>query len=60
MQESQTLTECQGETLVSNEKIASADNQKVIFLPLEAMSVVGAIGGIAEITKEAFSKRGNS
>lgn len=42
------------------QKIASADNQKVIFLPLEAMSVVGAIGGIAEITKEAFSKRGNS
>lgn len=42
------------------QKIASADNQKVIFLPLEAMSVVGAIGGIAEITKEAFGKRGNS
>lgn len=40
------------------QKIASADNQKVIFLPLEAMNVVGAIGGIAELTKEAFSKKG--
>ena len=28
VQESQTLTECQGETLVSNEKIASADNRE--------------------------------
>jgi regulator of protease activity HflC (stomatin/prohibitin superfamily) len=36
--------------------IASADNQKVILMPLEAASVIGSIAGIAELTKEAFSK----
>jgi len=34
--------------------IASARNQKVIFLPLEAASLIGTVGGIAEIAKEAF------
>jgi len=34
--------------------IASAPNQKVLFLPLEATGVIGAIGGIAEIAREAF------
>ncbi|MBF0368031.1 MAG: SPFH/Band 7/PHB domain protein [Magnetococcales bacterium] len=38
-------------------KIASADNQKVIFLPVEATNVLGSLGGIAEIAKEAFSKQ---
>ena len=38
--------------------IGSADNQKVMFLPLEASSVIGAIGGIGEIAKQAFSKEG--
>ncbi|RZA13736.1 MAG: SPFH/Band 7/PHB domain protein [Proteobacteria bacterium] len=36
------------------ESIASAPNQKVLMLPLEAASVIGAIGGIAEIAKETF------
>lgn len=36
--------------------IGSADNQKVFFMPLEASSVIGAIGGISEIAKEAFKK----
>jgi regulator of protease activity HflC (stomatin/prohibitin superfamily) len=36
--------------------IGSADNQKVLFLPLEASSVIGAIGGIGEIAKQAFNK----
>jgi len=36
--------------------IGSADNQKVMFLPLEASSMIGAIGGIGEIAKQAFSK----
>ena len=36
--------------------IASADNQKVILMPLEAASVIGSIAGIAELTKETFSK----
>ncbi|PWC52871.1 hypothetical protein TSO221_12635 [Azospirillum sp. TSO22-1] len=35
-------------------KMASAPNQKVLFLPLEATGVIGAIGGIAEIAREAF------
>ncbi len=34
--------------------IASAPNQKVLFLPLEAAGVIGAIGGIAEIARDAF------
>ncbi len=36
--------------------IASADNQKVIFMPLEASSLIGTIGGIGELAKEAFGK----
>lgn len=35
-------------------KIASANNQKVILMPLEASSVIGAISGISAIAKEAF------
>ncbi|WP_211317014.1 SPFH domain-containing protein [Arenicella xantha] len=38
-------------------KMASADNQKVIFMPLEASSVIGSIGGISELAKEAFDKK---
>ncbi|MBI3453165.1 MAG: SPFH/Band 7/PHB domain protein [Rhodospirillales bacterium] len=37
-------------------KIASAPNQKVILMPLEASSVIGAVAGIAEIAREAFDK----
>ncbi len=36
------------------QRIASAPNQKMIFMPLEASSVIGAIGGIAELAKEAM------
>ncbi|CAK0777219.1 PHB domain-containing protein QmcA [Azospirillaceae bacterium] len=35
--------------------IASAPNQKLMFLPLEATSLIGALGGIAELTREAFN-----
>lgn len=35
-------------------QIASAPNQKVILMPLEASSVIGAIAGITEIAREAF------
>ena len=38
--------------------IASADNQKVIFMPLEASSLLGTIGGIGELAREAFGKQG--
>ena len=34
--------------------IASADNQKLVFMPLEASNIIGAIGGIAELTKNSF------
>lgn len=38
----------------SLQAIASADNAKVIFMPLEASNVIGSIGGIAELAKEAM------
>jgi len=34
--------------------IASAPNQKLVLMPLEAASVIGAIGGIGDIAREAF------
>ncbi|MCH7932019.1 MAG: SPFH/Band 7/PHB domain protein [Proteobacteria bacterium] len=37
-------------------KFADSSNQKVLFLPLEAASVIGSIAGIAEIAREAFGK----
>jgi regulator of protease activity HflC (stomatin/prohibitin superfamily) len=40
-------------------QIASADNQKVIMMPLEASSVIGSIAGIAELAREAKDLRGN-
>lgn len=39
-------------------KIASADNQKVILMPLEAGSVIGSIAGISEIAKQTFGSKG--
>lgn len=36
------------------EKLASAPNQKVLMMPLEASSVIGSIAGLAEISKQAF------
>ncbi|MGH7005217.1 MAG: SPFH domain-containing protein, partial [Alphaproteobacteria bacterium] len=39
-------------------KFATAPNQKILFMPLEASSVIGALGGIGEIAKEAFAKDG--
>ena len=37
--------------------IASADNSKLIFMPLEASSVIGALGGITELAKAALAKK---
>ncbi|MFW5426074.1 MAG: SPFH domain-containing protein [Methylophagaceae bacterium] len=34
--------------------IASADNHKVIFMPLEASNIIGSLGGIAELAKDTF------
>lgn len=38
--------------------LAKSPNQKVLMLPVEAASVIGAIGGIAELTREAFGNGG--
>jgi len=40
--------------------LGTADNQKVMFLPIEASSLLGSLGGIGELAKEAFGHtRGN-
>ncbi|MGI9352950.1 MAG: SPFH domain-containing protein [Rhizobiaceae bacterium] len=40
-------------------QIASANNQKVIMLPLEATSLIGSLGGIGAIAKDVFGDGGN-
>jgi regulator of protease activity HflC (stomatin/prohibitin superfamily) len=42
----------------SLKEVASANNSKLIFMPLEASSVIGALGGIGELAKEALAKKG--
>jgi regulator of protease activity HflC (stomatin/prohibitin superfamily) len=37
--------------------VASAPNQKVIMIPLDAANVIGALGGIAELAKDAMQSR---
>lgn len=37
-------------------KIAAADNQKIVLMPLEAGNVIGSLTGIGEIAKTVFSK----
>lgn len=37
-------------------KFAHSPNEKILFMPLEASSVIGAIGGIAEIAHSAFGQ----
>lgn len=37
-------------------KFAASPNQKTFFLPIEATNVLGALGGIGEIAKQAFDK----
>jgi len=39
--------------------IVSAPNQKIIFMPLETTGLLGAVGGVAELAKEAFSTQGS-
>jgi regulator of protease activity HflC (stomatin/prohibitin superfamily) len=36
--------------------IGAANNSKMVFMPLESSSVIGAIGGIGELAKEAMTK----
>jgi hypothetical protein len=37
------------------EALASAPNQKVLMLPIEASSLIGSLAGIGEIARETFS-----
>ena len=39
--------------------IATAPNQKLLMLPVEASNVIGALGGIAEIARETFQRGGS-
>ncbi len=39
-------------------EIAASPNQKLVFMPLEASSVIGALGGVGELAKAAFAKGG--
>lgn len=41
-------------------QIGSAPNQKLIFMPLESSGVIGALGGIGELAKEALSLAGSA
>lgn len=38
--------------------MASAENHKIIMMPLEASNVIGSIAGITELAKDAFTKKG--
>ncbi|MGR8930554.1 MAG: SPFH domain-containing protein [Gammaproteobacteria bacterium] len=38
-------------------EVAAADNSKLIMMPLEASSVIGALGGIGELAKATLSKK---
>ncbi|MCG8016003.1 MAG: SPFH/Band 7/PHB domain protein [Candidatus Thiodiazotropha sp. 'RUGA'] len=38
------------------QSIASAENQKLIMMPLEASSLIGSVAGIGEIAKQALQK----
>lgn len=40
------------------EKVATAPNQRVIFMPMEATGVLGSLGGIGELAKEVFGRDG--
>jgi len=44
----------------SLQQIASADNQKLIMMPLEASQLIGSLAGIGEVAKEIFSNQPQS
>jgi regulator of protease activity HflC (stomatin/prohibitin superfamily) len=39
------------------QQIASAENQKLIMMPLEASSLIGSVAGIGEIAKQVFEAK---
>jgi regulator of protease activity HflC (stomatin/prohibitin superfamily) len=38
--------------------IATAPNQKLVLMPLEAANLIGAVGGVAELFKDALKQKG--
>ena len=40
--------------------LATAQNQKVILMPFEASSLIGSLGGIAELGKAVFRPEGGA
>ena len=40
-------------------EMASANNHKIIMMPLEASNVIGSLAGITELAKAAFTKKGS-
>jgi len=39
-------------------EMATTQNDKIIFMPFEASNLIGALGGIGELAKSAFAKKG--
>ncbi|ESF27424.1 band 7 protein, partial [Salmonella enterica subsp. enterica serovar Tallahassee str. 0012] len=39
------------------QQIGSANNSKVVMMPLDASSLMGAIAGISELVKDSASER---
>ena len=37
--------------------LAEAPNQKFVMMPMESAGIIGSIGGIAELAKEAMTKQ---
>lgn len=42
----------------SLKEIGTSTNSKMVFMPLESSGVIGALGGIGELAKEALNKKG--
>jgi len=40
--------------------VATAPNQKLVLMPLEAANVIGAVGGVAELFRDALKQKGAS
>jgi regulator of protease activity HflC (stomatin/prohibitin superfamily) len=38
--------------------LAEAPNQKFVMMPMESAGVIGSLGGIAELAKEALDRQG--
>jgi len=41
-------------------EMATTQNDKIIFMPFEASSLIGSLGGIGELAKSVFAKKGGA